>query len=330
MRGARRNDHHVENKGIQYLMLADDLTGALDTGLQLRRLGVPTKVLAGDGTMSGLLQNERAPALVINTDSRHAGPETAYRIVRDICREAADCRVHLIYKKTDSVLRGNIGAEFQAIADAGYDTIYFAPAYPKLHRTTVGGRQLIHQVPVDHSSFGKDLLNPIRTAFVPELLAKSGLPVTVVPQEEELNTLRERKGIFVFDAETDERLGQIADWIATQKGRFTLAGCAGFAEHLGPVLRHERRAEEPEPRTYGGVLVVSGSLHPLSFTQIQTAAEAGFDVISVESFDGFLDRDTEQNGYSIKNFCMVCLLVFVYDKNGWNWARWHRVHTRKG
>ncbi len=291
MNGARRNGCGVEGKSVRYLILADDLTGALDTGLQLRRLGVPTKVLVGGENITGLPLEEGTPALVINTDSRHIGPEAAYRIVRDICREAKNHQVSLIYKKTDSVLRGNIGAELRAIVDAGYDTIYFAPAYPKLQRTTVGGRQLIQQVPIDHSSFGKDILNPIRTSFVPELLAESGLSVTVVPQEMELDALQKQRGVLLFDAETDERLGQIADWIATQKGRFTLAGCAGFAEHLEPVLRYGPRAEEPESKTYSGILVISGSLNLLSFSQIQTAAEAGFGVISMESFDGFLDQD---------------------------------------
>lgn len=293
MNGAKRNAYGTEirSTNMRYLILADDLTGALDTGLQLRRLGIPTKVLAGEKNITGLFQDEEIPALVINTDSRHASPKSAYQIVRDICQEAANYRINLIYKKTDSVLRGNIGAELGAIADTGYDTIYFAPAYPKLHRTTLGGRQLIHQVPVDHSSFGKDLLNPIKTASVPELLAETGLPVTVVPQEMDLNILREQRGIFVFDAETDERLGQIADWIAMQEGKFALAGCAGFAEHLGPILRYEQQAEEPKSMTYDGIIVISGSLNPLSFAQIQTAAAAGFEVISVECFDGFLDQD---------------------------------------
>ena len=289
----RQNDRTTKPGGtdVRYLVLADDLTGALDTGLQLRRLGIPTKVLAGESVMTELFREEGIPALVINTDSRHTDPDSAYRIVRDICQKASGYQIQLIYKKTDSVLRGNIGAELEAIADVGYKTIYFAPAYPKLDRTTVDGRQLIQQVPVDQSPFGRDQLNPIQTASVPDLLAQAGLEAVVISQETDLESLRGREGIFVFDAETDERLEKVAEWIAGQSGKFALAGCAGFAEHLRPILHYERSAAEPETVTYDGVIVISGSLNPLSFTQIQTAARAGFDVISVEGFDGFLSQD---------------------------------------
>lgn len=275
---------------VRYLVLADDLTGALDTGLQLRRLGVPTKVLA-EYTAQDPLQNEGAPALVINTSSRHSSPEAAYRTVREICRAAARYPIEVLYKKTDSALRGNIGAEIEAIADAGYETVYFAPAYPKLHRITRGGEQLVHQIPVNQSPFGRDILNPIKTASVPELLAGTRLPSTVVRQETALDSLQGRRGVLVFDAESDRRLEEIAAWVAGQPGKFALAGCAGFAEHLRPILRYRRQAEKPEITTYGGMIVISGSLNPLSFAQVQAAAAAGFGVISAESFAGFIDRD---------------------------------------
>lgn len=276
--------------GVRYLVLADDLTGALDTGLQLRRQGIPTKVLA-EYPAGNYFQNERIPALVINTNSRHSCPETAYRIVREICREAARYPIEILYKKTDSALRGNISAELEAIADAGYETIYFAPAYPKLYRITRGGEQLIHQTPVDQSPFGQDMLNPIKTASVPKLLAENWLPSAVIRQETELDSLQGQKGIVIFDAENDRRLGEIAGWIARQPGKFALAGCAGFAEHLQPIFRYSPREKEPEIMTYEGVIVISGSLNPLSFVQIQAAVKSGFGVISVEGFEGFLDRD---------------------------------------
>lgn len=292
MDGVKRNDDTKNSRrtDVRYLILADDLTGALDTGLQLRRLGVPTKVLA-EHSSENHLDEEWIPALVINTNSRHVRPQSAYQTVRNICREASRCKIDCLYKKTDSALRGNIGAELAAIADAGYHTIYFAPAYPKLHRITRNGKQLIHQIPVDQSPFGLDRLNPIKTASIPELLWEARLPSTVVGQEAALDDLRGQQGIVVFDAETDERLGQIADWIAEAPGKFALAGCAGFAEHLRPILRYDQPSKEPETVTYDGIIVISGSLNPLSFAQIKAASRAGFDILSAADFEGFIDRD---------------------------------------
>ncbi len=292
MDGVKKNDYITCGcrTDVRYLILADDLTGALDTGLQLRRLGIPTKVLA-EYSPENRLERECVPALVINTNSRHVCPQKAYQTVREICREASRCQIDCLYKKTDSALRGNIGAELAAIADAGYATIYFAPAYPKLHRITRDGKQLIHQIPVDQSPFGRDHLNPIKTASIPELLWAARLPCTVVRQETELDSLRGRRGIVVFDAETDERLGRIADWIAAVPEKFALAGCAGFAEHLRPILRYDQPLEEPETVTYDGLIVISGSLNPLSFAQAQAAARTGFNILSAADFPGFIDRD---------------------------------------
>lgn len=310
--GEGKNSNHVagdSETNVRYLILADDLTGALDTGMQLRRLGIPTKVLDGY-TSEELFQYTSTPAMVVNTNSRHICPESAYQVVWDICQEASNYQINLIYKKTDSVLRGNICAELQAIVASGFQTIYFAPAYPKLNRITRDGQQLIDEVPVNQSSFGKDIFNPIKTAFIPELLEDIGLPITVVSQQMDLDTLQNHRGIYIFDAETDEQLGKIAAWVAIQPGKFALAGCAGFAEHLKPILHYNRQVKEPEILTYDGMIVISGSLNPLSFTQVQVAANAGFDVISVEDFAGFVDQDDFEVTEEI-----VQKIIDVYKKN---------------
>ena len=58
------------------LILADDLTGALDTGVQIAQLQVNTQVrlYAGPDTLRSA---EDAEVLVIDTESRHLPPEQA-------------------------------------------------------------------------------------------------------------------------------------------------------------------------------------------------------------------------------------------------------------
>ena len=54
-----------------------------------------------------------------------------------------------IYKKTDSALRGNIGAELEAMMQAsGEEQLPFVPAFPQIGRTTVNGTHFIEGVPV--------------------------------------------------------------------------------------------------------------------------------------------------------------------------------------
>ena len=60
-----------------------------------------------------------------------------------------------IYKKTDSLLRGNIGAELRALCDAaGSGPLVFAPAYPTGGRTTIDGIHRLEGIPVADASAG--------------------------------------------------------------------------------------------------------------------------------------------------------------------------------
>ena len=112
------------------LILADDLTGALDTGVQIAQLQVNTQVrLYADPDT--LRSAEEAEVLVIDTESRHLPPERAAELVSGLVREAAAQGVPYLYKKTDSVLRGNVGAELMAAAQAaGARPLPFVPAGP--------------------------------------------------------------------------------------------------------------------------------------------------------------------------------------------------------
>lgn len=75
--------------------------------------------------------------LVLDAETRHVAPEQAYAVVRQTTERALAANVECIYKKTDSALRGNIGAELAAVMDAaGADRLPFIPAFPKTHRTT--------------------------------------------------------------------------------------------------------------------------------------------------------------------------------------------------
>ena len=62
-------------------------------------------------------------------------------------------RPELIYKKTDSTLRGNIAAELRALADL-FPTwrIGYAPAYPALGRTVKNGVLYVDDVPVSETA----------------------------------------------------------------------------------------------------------------------------------------------------------------------------------
>ena len=94
------------------LILADDFTGALDTGVQFAACGIPTRVVVGEQVD---LAASDAAVLVVDTETRHLPAAEAYAVIAKLTRDAMSAGVFSIYKKTDSALRGNIGAELSAL-----------------------------------------------------------------------------------------------------------------------------------------------------------------------------------------------------------------------
>ena len=70
-------------------------------------------------------------------------------MIRSIAQRAVAAHIGCVYKKTDSALRGNIGAERSAVLDgSGEKCLSFIPALPGMNRITVGGVHYIDGVPV--------------------------------------------------------------------------------------------------------------------------------------------------------------------------------------
>ena len=99
---------------LRLLMIADDFTGALDTGVQLAAHGIPTQVVVGQADLSAC----SSTVLVVDTETRHLPAAKAAKAVEELTRSAVENGVGCIYKKTDSALRGNIGAELAALLSA--------------------------------------------------------------------------------------------------------------------------------------------------------------------------------------------------------------------
>jgi uncharacterized protein YgbK (DUF1537 family) len=275
------------------LILADDLTGALDTGIQAAKKGLPVRVFLSPGAAEKSagkeeggtgLQEGASGILVINTASRQLPPSEAAAILASCLGRYGD--IPFVYKKTDSVLRGNIGAELDALIRARGGPLFFVPAWPAMGRTTSEGRQLLTGIPVDKTEFARDGLNPVRRSFIPDIIAEqSALPVILAGRASRVNHAElfrpERppeggRRIIVFDGESDEDLFDAAALLAGEKMTGISAGCAGFAQALMDVLPFPKglRPFDPvlnfPPRP---LLIVCGSRHPASCAQTRAAEQ---------------------------------------------------------
>src|SRR3954453_12303623 len=90
---------------MRIAVIADDLTGAADTGVQLARSGHRTAV-----AFRGELPD--TDAVVFDTDSRGLPAAAAAARVRACA--LADADADIVMKKLDSTLRGPIAAEVEA------------------------------------------------------------------------------------------------------------------------------------------------------------------------------------------------------------------------
>jgi uncharacterized protein YgbK (DUF1537 family) len=207
-------------------------------------------------------------------------------------REAVAAGAHVIYKKIDSTLRGNISAELNALISAlPGRTLVLAPAFPHAGRITRDGRCLVGGIPVHETEFGRDQLSPVRSALIADVLP-TGAAVVSCDARELGAALRNRSrgAAIVVDAESNDDLDEIARNCLPHLDALILVGSAGLAGALArasarrastgaraargpggaPHARWDHSITEAAPRP---VLGLVGSLSERSRRQAAVLAE---------------------------------------------------------
>lgn len=256
------------------LIIADDFTGALDTGVQFAARGIKTRVVVG---ADAALTHQNADVLVVDTETRHLPAAQAYAAVEGLVQRAKYAGFAYLYKKTDSALRGNVGAELAALLSAsGSRQLAFLPAFPQMNRVTKNGVQYIDGVPVTESPFGVDPFEPVRHATVTDLLAEqTDLPAASFPALAADGSVPAEDGILVFDAATVDELRSTGRALLNNGGLRVLAGCAGFGAVL-PELLGLGGADVTCPALDPRLLVICGSVNAITLAQLDKAEQAGF------------------------------------------------------
>lgn len=256
------------------LIIADDFTGALDTGVQFAARGIKTRVVVG---ADAALTHQNADVLVVDTETRHLPAAQAYAAVEGLVQRAKYAGFAYLYKKTDSALRGNVGAELAALLSAsGSRQLAFLPAFPQMNRVTKNGVQYIDGVPVTESPFGVDPFEPVRHAAVTDLLAEqTDLPAASFPALAADGSVPAEDGILVFDAATVDELRSTGRALLNNGGLRVLAGCAGFGAVL-PELLGLGGADVTCPALDPRLLVICGSVNAITLAQLDKAEQAGF------------------------------------------------------
>jgi uncharacterized protein YgbK (DUF1537 family) len=270
----------------QILIIADDLSGAADCGIACASFGLSATVVLRHGAAE--LEED---VVSVDADTRCLTPEMAaaetFKLMQQYGRNE-----RLVFKKLDSTLRGNVGAELAAVLHAqrsfnpqhGHVVAVMAPAFPAHGRTTSQGRQLLNGRPLEEMEIWKRERRTGRS-HIPEILQAAGMRATLLG----LDLVRSNNGalgramtefaescdVLVCDAETDGDLRAIAD-AGIFLGRGTVwAGSAGLAYHLpeaaGFVSDRPSISQSVslQPLASGPTLFVVGSVSNVSREQVK-------------------------------------------------------------
>lgn len=158
------------------IVIADDLTGAAEIAGVGLRYGLATRLVVDRTT----LDHPDSQLTVVNADTRWLPESEARRVVTNLVgRLSADA---ILFKKIDSVVRGHVAPEIDAILDATarYDHVLLVPQNPSRRRIVLtDGTYLVEGTPLAKTTFADDPDHPARTSNIMDRLVRSSRPASL-------------------------------------------------------------------------------------------------------------------------------------------------------
>ena len=278
-------------------IIADDLSSATDCGAQVVRSGLSVVVPLGGYTLPP--QGGAAQVISVDTDSRSLSAAQAYDKVRAAAQHLVTEGWTDFYKSVDSTLRGNLGAEIEAVMNVVKpDCAVIAPAFPKYGRTTVSGVQYLHGRPLHETEFGTDPTAPVSDADIARRLAEGSHRKA---GHLKLDQLRAGSGqikttvdgllahgveLVVVDIAEQEDLQRICLGLSQSDLRIVWVGSTGLAEFV-PLAIEPASTSETRNQNYGPdsrpALALVGSASETTREQLRHAqSNNGLDIINLD------------------------------------------------
>ena len=268
-------------------ILADDLTGASDSGVQFTKFGVRPTVALNHLRIDELLDRE---VLVIDTDSRAMSPEAACRTVSQLSQQLQKTSPEIVYKKIDSLLRGNIGAEFEAIFSVFQpDCLIVTPGYPENGRVVKNGELYVNGVALEKTGIINQHGERFQTSNIAEIIAgQSERNVQHLTAEEVMSEniknrldslIKENVSILTLDCKDDFQLQRQINQLNNLDQKIIWAGSAGLAQHLWNKQGTEefscaKNSLSSQTHNLSAIFVI-GSMSPISIKQRERLIRSG-------------------------------------------------------
>ncbi|MHB9940608.1 type III effector Hop protein [Clostridium sporogenes] len=272
---------------LNYVIIADDLTGANATGVLIKKLGLKPVTLMNSLRKDDL--EKSYDTVLYSTDSRGVEKEDAYERVYQATEFFFSPNVKVYGKRIDSTLRGNIGSEIDGMLDALPKGTIAAvvPSFPEANRQAVGGYLLVNGKALEDSDAAKDGKKPINSSIIEKLVKEqSKYEATSIYiedikkgcenlQNKILKFYYEGKKLIIFDALDNNDLEIISKALINTNIKFISVDPGPFTaevikQHIVLDKKNKKKQEIKKDREINNkVLMAIGSITDTTREQLE-------------------------------------------------------------
>ena len=255
--------------GCRLAIIADDLSGALDTSAPFAARGADVRVVISLEALATTLeawQGQWPEVIAVNTQSRHLQSEEAALRVSEAVRLLTRVAPQEWFKKVDSTLRGQVVAECTALREALGFPLLLAPAVPAQGRTVRNAEVWVDGIPLADTTYQQDALSTPLIGPIDQAFSVSGQP---------LQRYRSGQGVqlpngdCIADAQSDEELAALYQLVSSAGCRRAMAGAAGLATAIAQRFFGRPDAPFRALNSVNAVLYAIGSRSPRAAEQLQ-------------------------------------------------------------
>ena len=294
-------------------VIADDLTGANDTGVQFTKKGYNTKVSIFNKQLAIIIP-DNLDVFVVDTETRELKSKIAREKLKSILKKLNINKNDMIYKKVDSTLRGNVSDEIEEIMNIlKKDICIFSPSFPSHKRITIGGYLVVDQKPLGLTEYSSNNFKQEENSFIPFLFKKQtnfsvgkiDLKEVTKGQRNILSKVNElyKKGnkIIVIDSTNEEHLKDIFASGLKFNGSVLFSGSAGLANHFPNVCNKNKELKINIANNKSPVIVVAGSRNSIMENQINYLKNRlSFAELKIDLEQIFSNKDIILDNYTTK------------------------------
>ena len=271
--------------------IADDITGATDLALALKRSGMRTLQVMGVPADPAPLEEFDAVIVALKSRTNAPAEAIAWSLESlDVLQKAGARQIFFKYCSTfDSTDQGNIGPVAEALIEKlGGEAAFVCPAFPTNKRTIYKGHLFVGDQLLSDSPMKDHPLTPMRDANLVTVMGRqTKLPVGLVPFDVVANgadainaavagAVKDGKRFLVIDAITDDHLLAIGKAAAGHKLITGGSGVGlGLADNfVAARLMEKSDADAPMHPNKGYRAILSGACSAATRGQIAAAKAA--------------------------------------------------------